>query len=262
MALILKYQNMKKFIFTVILAILPLSIYAQKVDKIFQEATIHLSNENYAKAIPLLEKCLQKKYYLEGDMFAYLYDAYNGIGKVEAAQDFIKSGLEIFPNNRNLVFAMLDIYIDSADYNNALMFLDKAIQIEPKNTSLYYLKGCVSLELGEIEKAIDLLKYCSVIDSKYTLGDVQLGVYYYEQLIKKQENLGSLDETNKTFWENDVRNSCQFFEKAFKNEIEVGMKLSIAEYLCGLCPYMVYAGEKDYEEKLEFYENYRKSGGL
>ena len=74
--------------------------------------------------------------------------------------------------------------------------------------------------------------------------------------------MGGLDKNNISLWESDVRNSCQFFEKAFKNEIEVGMKLSIAEYLCGLCPYMVYAGEKDYEEKLEFYENYRKSGGL
>lgn len=262
MALILKYQNMKKFIFTVILAIMPLSIYAQKADKIFKEALIHLSNENYTKAIPLLEKCLQKEYYLDGDIFAYLYDAYNGIGKVETAQDFIRSGLEVFPNNRYIVLAMLDIFVASSDYNNALILIDKAIQIEPKNVSLFYLKGCIYLELAEIDRGIELLKYCSVLDPKYTSGDIQIGNYYYDQILQKQEVLGGLDENNMSLWGSDVRNSCLFFEKAFNNETQVDIKLSIAQHLCDLCPAMVCLGEDDYEEKLRFYENYLKSGGL
>ena len=127
---------------------------------------------------------------------------------------------------------------------------------------LCYLKGCIYLELAEIDRGIELLKYCSVLDPKYTSGDIQIGNYYYDQILQKQEVLGGLDDNNKSLWGSDVRNSCLFFEKALNNETQVDIKLSIAQHLCDLCPAMVCLGEDDYEEKLRFYENYLKSGGL
>jgi tetratricopeptide (TPR) repeat protein len=66
-----------------------------------------------------------------------LADAYKGKGNEAKQIETLKAGRTAFPNDGNLIFAELDIYLQKGQDKEALENLNLAIQKDPKNAVLY-----------------------------------------------------------------------------------------------------------------------------
>lgn len=251
---------MKKILFTMCALIVALSCYGQKVEKIFDEAALYYDNGDYEKAIPLLEKCLVKKYYLEGSIYYLLSESYNNVGDKSKRKLYALRGLEMFPQNIYLLRGIIAIYLEENDTDRVLTYLEQLLYVEPSNASLYYVKGNTYLVKGDTKNALDAYKQCNIIDPQYDLGYVAIGVYYYNRAVELQELAGNeLDDekANKLVEElkDDLVNACEVFEKAFSLTKDLGVKISLAEYL-----YIIYNHFSD-EEQADYYRRYMESGG-
>lgn len=251
---------MKKILFTLCALMAALTCYGQKVEKIFDEAALYYDAGDYEKAIPLLEKCLMKKYYSEGNIYYMLSESYNNIGDKSKRKLYAVRGLENFPKNRCLLLEIIEIYLEENDTDRALRYLEQALYVEPSNASLHYVKGTIYLEKGDTKAAMDAFKQCTIVDPQFEHGLTQIGVYYYNKAIELQ-NLAANelddDKYNRLLEEmnDNLVNSCETLEKAFSVTKDLSIKISIAEYL-----YNIYNHFSD-EEQADFYRSYMESGG-
>lgn len=58
-------------------------------------------------------------------------------------------------------------FIANQDFENANLYIDKAISVEGMNKELYIYKGIALANLGEIDEAIDAVKDALKVDSGY-----------------------------------------------------------------------------------------------
>ena len=106
---------MKKIIFIAfVFCLLPISLKAQKAEKIFKEAAVYYDSGNYQRAIPLFEKCIEKKYYCDGDIFAWINESYKALGDSNKGMEYVVKGYELFPHNINLLIELSVHYIVKA----------------------------------------------------------------------------------------------------------------------------------------------------
>lgn len=262
MELILNQYNMKKLIITLFMALLPLGTYAQKVEKIYEEASIHYNNQNYSKAIPLFEKCIQKKYFLDGDIYVWLYESYKAIDNAEKGSIYIYEGIKVFPDNFYLNTYAANICLESNDNINAINYLNKAISLDQDNASLFYLKGNALMALGEIDVALHTYRQCSDVDAGYEFGYMAIGLYYYEKAVAITEQ-GMPDTISKDLKEALIH-SAESFDASFSITKDYQLKISLSEYLMNIYNTLSYylPDSLEYKEKYEYFYSFFNNGGL
>lgn len=252
---------MKRIIFYFTIALLPLSVHAQKAEKIFNEAAVYYDSGNHNKAIPLFEKCIQKEYYSDGDIFSWLNVSYNAVGNSEKAIECIFKGYEMFPNNLSLMYDVSYHYVNNGNYNRALEIIDKALIIDSSYAEFYYMKGLCHLKLNEDKNAIAAFKMCSKINLEYEWGNYQIALYYYNQAYEMQTTGDGINDDNRMDYEDMLISSNEFAEKAFSVTKDIHVKMDMAHCLANSYRALMET-DNSYEEKFEFYQNYINSGGL
>jgi tetratricopeptide (TPR) repeat protein len=75
-------------------------------------------------------------------------------------------------------------------FSEAKIGLEELLRSDPKNTDLLYNLGIVYIELGDAERAQELLLRCIRLDPDYSNAYVAVGLIYY-----RQGNLGRAKET-------------------------------------------------------------------
>lgn len=93
--------------------------------------------KDYKEAIKILEKLSSHK-----DVKAHLYqllgNSYDNIGKSEKAIQTYEAGLKKFPNSGNLYLEMGIMHMSAKDYNKAISYYEKGIELDPAFPSNYY----------------------------------------------------------------------------------------------------------------------------
>jgi tetratricopeptide (TPR) repeat protein len=156
---------------------------------------------NNAEAAKYAQLCLDNKCYQNGDIYKILGEANAGMKDIAKAKEFYVKGLEAFPTNTSIIFGIINLYLSqNEDPKNILPFLDKAIELDPKNPSLYLVKGSFYEKFKDFDNAIATYKKAVEINPKYFEGWNNLGVVYY--------NVGVefIDKSNKV----DVNNQAEF----------------------------------------------------
>ena len=249
---------MKKIIFiAVVFCLLPISLKAQKAEKIFKEAAVYYDSGNYQRAIPLLEKCIEKEYYRNGDMFALINESYIAIGAPDKGMEYVSKGYELFPNNIYILCELSVYYMDKNEYDTALKYVDSAIALDPSYAQLYYFKGQCHMSLGEESKGISAFKYCAKVDPTYEWGYVDIAIHYYNKCVE----FGEINDDNRLDIEDTILNSYESAEKAFNITKEISVKMQMADMLKNLSNELKHCDDS-YEEKYEYYKKYFDAGGM
>lgn len=82
-------------------------------------------------------------------VFQLLGNAYDNLGKSEKAIETYETGLKQFPNSGNLYLEMGVMQIGKKEYNKALAYYEKGIEVAPKFPSNYYWASIIYLSSDE-----------------------------------------------------------------------------------------------------------------
>lgn len=103
----------------------------------YEIAYIFYMKEDYKGAIAIMEKILNLAD-MENVVYQLLGNSYDMLGNREKAMETYKAGLERFPTSGNLYLEMGNLYWAKEEYNDALEWYEKGIEIDPAFPSNYY----------------------------------------------------------------------------------------------------------------------------
>lgn len=221
--------------------------------------------EDYAGAKDYFQKCIDVKYYEDGEVFAKLSDCYSKLGDKEAAKNVLEEGFKAYPQSQSILIGLINFYIESGDDTDRLFsLLDEAKKNEPNNASLYYVEGNIHNQLGDTEKAIAAYQEANKVDPNYEFGFIGIGILYYNQALDLQTKAQEeMDDTKYMElvgqFETALKNAIEPFEKAFAVSKSNDIKVNIAEYLKNI--YYRFRDENpDYQAKYEKYNEIVSTG--
>jgi tetratricopeptide (TPR) repeat protein len=160
----------------------------------------------------------------------YLANIYKTQGDTNLYIATVKDGVEKFPNdNGQLILELVNYYLAAEKTDEAMLYIDKAIEGDAKNHSLYFAKGTLYDKLKDEENAMAAYSKAIEIKADYFDAYYNLGAIYY--------NRGA--EAIKAA--NEIPPSKQ-------KEYEEAVKSAVAE-LAKAMPYLEKAHEIDPKEK-------------
>ena len=192
--------------------------------------------ENAAK---YLEKCMEIKYYQDGDVFSNLAEVYKAQGDLDKAKAVLNEGFIAYPTSQGILVSLINIYLESNDDPNKVLELIRTAQAnEPNNASLHYAEGNVYKNMKDMENAIKCYYKSFEIDPTYVYGIYTVGSTYYDRAIEIQEEINNLDVNDyETYdkllaeFEQALIDAIDPFEKAFAVTTDKEFQLAIADGL-------------------------------
>lgn len=176
--------------------------------------------ENYEKAIKYYNKV--KDYgYQEAKTYARLSSTLKAAGKEDEATKVLEEGAEKYPNDLNIIFELINKNLMGGTPEKAAQYVDKAIELEPENASLYRAKGSIYEKTGQIEKAKELYEKALTIDPKDFTSQYNVAVMLLKEVEKRREEVNNIvDQTEYDTAVEDLLNRYQstipYFEKALE----------------------------------------------
>ena len=129
-----------------------------------------------------------------------------------------------YPKNTNILFTLISYYIDKQeDPAKILVYIDKAIETEPNNSSLHFAKGTLYDRLGDWENAVTSYKKSIEIDPNFFDAYYNIGALYFNKGVKYIEEASKvparelekydalMEKANAEF-----KNSLPYMEQAYK----------------------------------------------
>lgn len=180
---------------------------------IFNTGLAAYNAENYNKAI---------QYYKEAAKYGYsgartynlLANAYQLNKDTLGALNILQEGFEKYPEDNNMLTSMIQIYLNQEKTDEAMKYLDMAIQQDPENATFYFAKGTLHEKLGEQDKAIEA--YSSAIDANSSLFDAfyNLGALYYNRGVKQIEVANAVPPSENEKYQEELKKADKWFKEA------------------------------------------------
>ena len=185
-------------------------------------------NQNYADAIEAFE--LARKYdYDVKDTYDYALVCYSNL---QDNDGIIKTAKLAFPKfgkeDSQYVSILINDYINNDKLDEAITMLDEAIAANPDKAEFYDVKGTICEQRNDMDNAIANFKKSIEIDPTYAKGQFNVGRYYYNIAVKKNDEAASDLTTRqlKEYFENEVKpyyeQALPYMEKAYLYDSENG----------------------------------------
>jgi len=130
--------------------------------------------KKYNEGIKYFEKCAEMKY-LGITPYYQIYECYLGLGDTTKAEAYLLDLPNKFPGDNTVTLQLIDLYLKSNKYEEALSYIKVAKEADPSNYSLYLAAGLTYLNQGrndesipELVKAVELKP--ELFESQYGLG--------------------------------------------------------------------------------------------
>jgi tetratricopeptide (TPR) repeat protein len=132
-----------------------------------------INSSKYSEAIKYFEKCAEMKY-LGITPYFQMSEAYMNMGDTAKAEAVLTGLRDKFPNDKNALLQLIDLYIKSNKTEDALRYINVAKESDPGNYSLYFAAGIIYLNQNNYDKAI--IELTKSIEIKSDLYDTQYGL--------------------------------------------------------------------------------------
>ncbi len=135
---------------------------------------------------------ISSKYaYEPGTIYLELADIRNKKGTPELAKETINEGVEKDPWHPDLLVMAARNMMEKEDYKNALLALNRAIELDPTLDEAYFYSGVVNYKLGNTEQAeADFKKSVALMDKSsaaaafYNIGYIYTAKKDYEKALE------------------------------------------------------------------------------
>ena len=180
---------------------------------IFNTGLAAYNAENYDKAI---------EYYKEAAKYGYsgartynlLASAYQLNKDTTGALTILQEGFEKYPEDNNMLTSMIQIYLNQQKTDEAMKYLEMAIQQDPNNATFYFAKGTLHEKIGEQNKAIDAYKSAIEVNNSYFDAHYNLGALYYNRGVKQIEVANAVPPSENEKYQEELKKADEWFKKA------------------------------------------------
>lgn len=195
--------------------------------------------ENWLKAIEYFELSAKNDYNAQSS-YNFMYQAYQSNGDTLTAIARLKEGFEKFPSDEILMYELINFYIRTGKAEDALQYIEKAIDDAPENASLWSAKGSMLEKIGKEDDAIKTYQKAAEIDPKLLTPWYNLSVIYYNRGVKLYNESVDIPASEKKRYEEtlakaeeQLKEGLPFVEKAYElnpNEIAILESLRMFYY--------------------------------
>lgn len=180
--------------------------------------TVEFSNKYQLDKMVAEQKVTDPK--IEGDMRPDLYvnaaNLYLASGDTAKYDQMVADGRTKYPENEALLRAELQKFLQTEQYDKALVNLDQAIAKDPKNKLFYYIKGYIlQTSVKDIDAARSAYAKSIEQDPNYLEPQYMTGLSYIDQANKMSEEMNALP-LNATSKYNELKKKQ---EQAFKDAL-------------------------------------------
>jgi len=121
--------------------------------------------------------------------FLRLTTLYLANGDSNAAQNTLLAGRKFFPDNKDLLFELINLYAANGAYDAVTALEQEALALEPENVKLNYLLGFAYEVTGNREKAEHFYKKTLELDPDDYNSNYELGLLYLNDFVKDTNDL-------------------------------------------------------------------------
>ena len=98
---------------------------------------------------------------------------------ISSAKKCFNKSLEINPKHDSAIVNLAYIYSNyELDYKKSILYLKKAILLNPKNAVAHCNLGKIYIEIGKNKEGLDSYREALVIDKNHLRTQYNLGLYY------------------------------------------------------------------------------------
>lgn len=176
-----------------------------------------LEASNFNDAVKYGQFAIDNKCFQNGDVYKIMGEAYSGLKNSTKAKEAFLTGLEKYPTNTSIIFGIINFYLSqNEDPKNVLPYLDKAIELDPKNPSLYFVKGTFYEKFKELDNALAAYVKSTEISPKYFEGWVNQGVVYYNMGVEFITKSQTIDVNNQKEYDRLLKEADVQFKKSLE----------------------------------------------
>ncbi|GAO28793.1 tetratricopeptide repeat protein [Geofilum rubicundum] len=154
-------------------------------------------SENWSKAEDFFNQTIDLKY-AEGDAILLLHEVYAESGDSSKMADNLKRGFELFPEDDRILTTLINFYLQTEQNDEALNYLNSAIEKDPTNFSFYNARGVLYDLSQDYEKAEEEYKKALEMNPEYFEPTLNLGVIYYNRGAEEMNEANDLTD-NKAY---------------------------------------------------------------
>ena len=122
-----------------------------------------------------------------------LVDSLLKVKDFDKANKISEGVLESMPTNIDVIITLININLQKGDAVVAEKYLNKGLELDPKNKQLYYVLGTSYIDLKQYQKAEESLNKALEIDPNYTEAQYQLGAHLFNWANELKYEAGQLD---------------------------------------------------------------------
>jgi tetratricopeptide (TPR) repeat protein len=134
----------------------------------------------------------------------------------------VKEAFQTYPTDETILVELINFYISKGKSEDAIKYIDLAINDKPNNASLYTAKGSMLEKMGNVEEAIKLYKNAIAVDSSQFAPYYNLSVIFYNRGVELINTANQLPPTETAKYEQNMENakiqfreSLPYIEKAY-----------------------------------------------
>jgi len=170
-----------------------------------------------------------------GDAVLLLNQVYTNMNDSAKMGENLQHGVTLYPDDERILTSLIQFYLSSKKNDEALNYLNKAIEKDPENASYFYARG-VLYESVDKDKSIENYKKAIEIDPKFFNALFNIGVIYYNKGVEEQNKANEMTnmddyESEKGLAEGYWEQALPYLEKALELEPN---NLDVLESLKGL----------------------------
>jgi tetratricopeptide (TPR) repeat protein len=151
---------------------------------IFNAGLAAYNAQKYDKAIEYYKETAKYKYN-GAKTYTMISSSYKMKQDTIGALQALKEGLTVYPDNGPILVEIINIFLDANKVDEAMAYLDKAIAIDPKNSSYYFAQGTLYDKVQKTDAAA--ASYLKAIEYKDDYFDAyyNLGALHYNKGVKQ-----------------------------------------------------------------------------
>lgn len=180
---------------------------------IFNAGLAAFNAEKYEKAIEYYKEAA--KYNYNGSRTYELISAsYTNLKDTTNALVTLQEGFRKYPESSQILVQMINIYMNANKTDEAMKYLDLAIEQDPENPSFYFAKGALNDKLGHTEEAVAAYEKALQLKEDYFDAYYNLGAIYYNKGVKQLDIANSVPTNQPDKYEVEKNKADEEFQKA------------------------------------------------
>ncbi|WP_036602967.1 tetratricopeptide repeat protein [Olivibacter sitiensis] len=146
------------------------------------------TNDNQ-NAIRSYQAFLRSKNTSKPEYILTLANLYINASDLNAAKNTLLTGLDYFPDNKDILFDLMNLYASTGNYESIIPLIPNAMSKDPKNLNLNYLAGFSYEMVGNKTEAEKYYKNAIEIKPTDYSSNYELGLLYLKDFVADTDNL-------------------------------------------------------------------------